>query len=67
MIMLSGGLLSLITGVILNLTVWLISMSHLRTLLHEISTVFYVVTLPFLLLGSHFLDLLEKRLSVLRS
>jgi hypothetical protein len=53
--------------VILNLTVWLISMSHLRTLLHEISTVFYVATLPFLLLGSHFLDLLEKRLSVLRS
>lgn len=65
LIALSGGILSPVIGAVLNLIVWFITVSHLRTLLNETSMVFYVLALPLLALGSHCLDLLEKKSSIL--
>jgi hypothetical protein len=67
LIALAGGVLSPVIGTVLNLMVWFIPVSHLRTLLYETSMVFFAVTLPLLALGSHCLDLLEKKSSVISS
>ena len=58
---LGGGLLSPIIGVILNLLVSYTRLGYERQVLSKVSTVCYVITVPLLLLGAHFLDLLEQK------
>jgi len=56
-----GGFLLPIIGVILNLLVSYTRLGHERPALYKVSTACYAVTVPLLLLGAHFLDLLEKK------
>ena len=64
-ITLAIGVLSPVIGIGLNLIVWVIPSSHLRTSLYETSIGFYVITLPVLMLGFHCLDLLDQKSSIL--
>lgn len=58
---LGGGLLSPLIGILLDFIGWITRMNFLRLPLTKISIVFYVLTFPLLALGSHCLDLLEKK------
>jgi hypothetical protein len=58
---LGGGLLSPITGAVLNLLVSYTRLGYERPALSQVSTACYVITIPLLLLGAHFLDLLEQK------
>ena len=58
---LGGGFLLPIIGVILNLLVSYTRLGYEKPALDKASTACYVMTVPLLLLGAHFLDLLEKK------
>ena len=62
---LSGGLLSPVVGILLDFIIWFVGLGQLKTYLYEGSIIFYVLTLPLLFLASHFLDLLEKKSSII--
>jgi hypothetical protein len=56
-----GGILSIILGMLLWLAVRFISPGEFRFALNVLSNVFFVVSLPLLLLGASSLDLLERK------
>lgn len=58
-----GGFLSPFVGAFLNLIDWFTAEAAeiQHSFLYKTSMVFYALTLPLLLLGSHCLDLLEKK------
>ena len=58
---LGGGLSCPIIGAGLDLLVSYTRLGYERPALHKISIIFYVMTVPLLMLGSHFIDLLEKK------
>jgi hypothetical protein len=58
---LGGGVLSPLGGAILDLLVSYTRLGFERAALNRVSTFLYIITVPLLLLGSHFLDLLEKK------
>jgi hypothetical protein len=58
---LSAGFLCPLSGAVLDLLVTYTRLGYERGALSRISTFLYVITVPLLLLGSHFLDLLEKK------
>lgn len=58
---LGGGFLSPIIGVILNLLVSYTRLGYERPVLFKVSTACFVITIPLLLIGAHFLDLLEQK------
>lgn len=60
---LGGGFLCPVAGGILDLLVSYTRLGYERASLNKISTVLYIITVPLLLLGSHFLDLMEKKAS----
>lgn len=57
----SGGLLSIILGTLLWVTVSLLAPGGFRSLLNAIEILFFALSLPLLALGAYCLDLLEKR------
>jgi hypothetical protein len=60
-ITLGGGLLAPIVGTGLNLLASCTRLGYERPILFKASTVCYVITIPLLMLGAHFLDLLEQK------
>ena len=58
---LGGGLLSPIIGVILDLLISYTRLGYEKPALSKVSAVCYVITIPLLFLGAHFLDLLEQK------
>ena len=58
---LGSGFLSPFIGVFLDLVDWLTATSIHHSFLYKTSLAFYALTLPLLALGSHCLDLLEKK------
>jgi hypothetical protein len=58
---LSGGFLSPVIGAVLNLLVSYTRLGYERPILFKVSTAFYVIAIPLLLLGAHFLDMLEQK------
>ena len=56
---LSGGILSPLAGIALNLLVSYTRLSSERPFLYKLSIIFYIVSVPLLMLGAHFLDLLD--------
>jgi hypothetical protein len=64
---LGGGLLSPTLGIVLNLLYSYTRLGYERPALYKISMGFYMMTVPLLMLGAHFLDLLEKKAVELRA
>lgn len=58
---LGGGLLAPIIGAVLNLLASYARPGYERPILFKASTICYVLTVPLLMLGAHFLDLLEQK------
>jgi hypothetical protein len=56
-----SGILSPLIGAILDLIVSYTSFNYGKAILYKICILLYIVTIPLLMLGSHFLDLLEKK------
>ena len=63
---LCGGLLSPSAGVILNILYSFTRLGFQYPALYKISMIFYSLTIPLLIVGGHFLDLLEKKASEAR-
>ena len=63
---LGGGFLSPTIGIVLNILYSYTRLSYERPALYKISMIGYMLTVPLLMLGSHFLDLLEKKSVELR-
>lgn len=59
---LSGGMLSIISGVLLWTTVRFLPAGVVVSVLNALEILFFLLWLPLLLLGVHCLDLLEKEL-----
>lgn len=55
-----GGLLLPIGALLLNFLATYTRLSYEKPILSKASTVMYIVTVPLLLLGAHFLDLLDR-------
>ena len=53
------GILSPLAGVVLNLLVSYTRLGSEKPFLHKLSIIFYVVSVPLLMIGAHFLDLLD--------
>ena len=64
---LGGGLLSPIFGLVLNILYSFTRLGFQHPALYKISMIFYGLTIPLLIIGAHFLDLLEKKVSEARS
>ena len=60
---LGGGFLCPVAGGVLDLMVSYSRLGYERATLNKVSTFLYILTVPLLLLGSHFLDLMEKKAS----
>lgn len=61
---LGGGFISPFIGGLLDLVAWFTATGVTHYSLYGTSMIFYVITLPLLALGSHSLDLLEKKSSI---
>ena len=62
---LGGGILSFFTGVLLTASSSFAMQISLKTNLYRTGIIFFVLILPFLTLGAHCLDLLEKKAPLL--
>ncbi len=56
----AAGLLSPLIALVLNLLASYTRLIYEKPFLSKLSTVLYVIAVPLLLLGAHFLDLLDK-------
>ena len=62
---LAGGMLSILLGALLWLTVSFLATGRFGSVLNVVEIFFFALTLPLLTLGAYCLDLLEKRPTLL--
>jgi hypothetical protein len=55
-----SGIFSVFLGIMLHIAVWWLSSNSVVPLLKRICFVCFVLFLPLMILGAHFLDLIEK-------
>jgi hypothetical protein len=63
---LAGGMLSILLGALLWITVRFLATGYFGSVLNVVEIFFFALTLPLLTLGAYCLDLLERRTLLLR-